>query len=506
MKDMNQMPAPLHDTARPADTDRTESPADLEVGAGTKRFARAAGKKQTDIGNGERLAVWGQDKLRYLHGVGWLLWDGKRWVRDEGGVLVEGLAKKAVRGIYGEASYLLEQAADATDESERAKYNGIAKTVQKHAKSSEQASRVTAMIRMARSEQEITLQCADELDAHPHLLNVQNGVLDLESLDLREHDPALLLTKITNAAYVPHAEAPFWTEFVEMILPDEDVRRYVQKAAGYSMLGSYSEYLFIPWGSGQNGKSAFLRATRDVLGDYAGEAAPELLAQKREWGPEGNAALADIRGSRLVTTIETEQGKKMAEVLVKKLTGEATIKAKFMRQDFFEYENQAAVWLATNHKPIVQGTDTAIWRRLRLIPFDVMIPESKRLEPTEVHRRLMAERDGILQWKIEGLRMYRDEKLTEPKAVRAATDAYRQEMDPMSEWLEDCCTFEPEAWETVSVLRESYEAHCKAMARTTIGGRKFNEVLEEHGCSRKAHHFPLSGKKAKAWNGIRVGL
>lgn len=489
---------------------RTAGPAGHEAGEGavvpTPKPGATASRKLTDIGNGERLAEWGRDRLRYLHGLGWLLWDGKRWVRDEGGVLVEWLAKRAVRGIYGEASYLLGQAAEATDESERAKYNRIAEAVQKHARSSEQASRVAAMIRMARSEEAVTLESPDELDTHPYLLNVQNGVLDLKALELRPHDPALLLTKVAKAGYDPQAEAPFWASSVEMALPDDDVRRYVQKAMGYSILGSYSEYLFIPWGAGANMKSTLLRAIRDVLGDYAAEATAELLVQKREWGAASDSALAGMRGSRLVTTIETEQGKKMAEVLVKQLTGEAKISAKFMRHDYFEYENQAAVWLATNHKPIVQGMDYAIWRRLRLIPFTVTIPESKRRAPEDVHQALMAERDGILRWLIDGLRMYWADGLVEPEPVRAATDAYREEMDPMSEWLVDCCVFGAGGWTAVGDLRRSYEGHCRDNGRTPVGAVKFNEALEKRGCSRKTHRFPLMDKPTKAWSGVRVDL
>lgn len=217
-------------------------------------------------------------------------------------------------------------------------------------------------------------------------------------------------------------------------MPDKEVREFVQMAAGYSLLGSYSEYLFIAHGSGANGKSTFLNAARDVLGDYADEAPPDLLVQRREWGAAGESALAGLRGSRLVTTVETEQGKPISEVLVKQLTGEAEIKAKFMRQDYFTYTNTSAVWMATNHQPVVQGADYAIWRRIHLIPFEVMIPEDERQEPEVLRDRLRGERDGILRWFIEGLRRYREcgSKLDPPRRDQASHQGVPAEDGPDS--------------------------------------------------------------------------
>jgi putative DNA primase/helicase len=183
-----------------------------------------------------------------------------------------------------------------------------------------------------------------------------------------------------------------------------------------------------------------------------------------------------------VTTTETEEGKRMAEVLVKQLTGEAEITAKFMRQDHFTFENQAAVWLSTNHKPVVQGGDYAIWRRIRLIPFDVTIPETERLEPGEVRRRLDAERDGILTWLVEGLRMYQQAGLHEaPEAVSAATGAYKDQMDPLREWLEDECVADESAFTAYANLRASYESHCATNGRQPLGARRFGEALAERG-------------------------
>lgn len=487
------------------DPSRNGNPADsTAVKLTVPKPANTARYRATDVGNGHRLAEWGKYCLRRCPNVGWFVWDGMRWLRDVEDIFVHQLAKATANGIRREIAYAQSLAADASDSGERMKWDGIAKAFEKHARVSESAARIAAMIKMASSEPELVIDggenAANALDAHPYLLNLRNGVLDLKSIELRPHDPALLLTKLANSSFLAAADAPFWNAFLRMILPDPDVRRYVQKAAGYSVLGTYSEYLFIPWGAGKNGKSTFLRALRDVLGDYAAEAPAELLVHRREWGPSQDSALAGLRGSRLVTTIETEEGKRMAEALTKQLTGEADIKAKFMRQDFFTYRNQAAVWLATNHKPIIQGRDFAIWRRLRLIPFEVTI--KKTLEPERVAQRLRQERDGILAWMIEGLRLYWKEGMEPPEVVREATEEYRKQMDPVGEWLDSCCELDPAAATPIEQVRTSYEFHCDQSGRQPLGGIRFNEVLEELGCRRDSKW--LDSRTRKVWTGLRV--
>ncbi len=457
---------------------------DVGTQADTYKF-----RKCTDMGNGERFADRCAAKMRWCHGQGWLWWDGKRWKRDTT-QRVHREAKEVVRVIYAEAS----KCAD----------DKMRESLAKWARSSESQAKRDAMVKAASSEPRLVMEGVHQLDAVPTALNVQNGTLSLRTLELVPHDPAQLLTKIARAAYDPEAKCEFWEATLAYFIPDKEQRRWVQMAAGYSMLGSYSEWLFIPYGSGANGKSTFLWALRDVLGDYACEAAPELLAERRERGAREDAALADLRGTRLVTTVETAQGKRMAEALMKQLTGESTIKAKFMRQDYFEFENQSAVWLATNHKPIVQGTDYAAWRRVRLIPFTVKIPEDQRLDPAEVKRALRDERDGILRWLMDGLRMYKKRGSLDPapKAVMEATEEYKREMDAFSLWLDDCCVLEPNAIATVRAMRESYEGWCDNEGRTWLGSRNFNEQLRERGLAQEG--LWVAGTKAKCWVGVKL--
>ncbi len=199
--------------------------------------------------------------------------------------------------------------------------------------------------------------------------------------------------------------------------------------------------------------------------------------------------------------------------MAKKLTGEPEITAKFMRQDYFTYPNQLAVWLATNYKPVVQGTDLAIWRRIRLVPFEVTIPPEERLEPGDVQARLREEADVILAWLVEGWRLYQQEGLLpEPTAVRAATDDYRAEMDPLSGWITETFVDDPEGLVPIEWVRESYADYCEQTGKRPLGERRFNELMEQRGYSRpkSAVQFdeptsngPIRLRK-KAWRGLRV--
>jgi putative DNA primase/helicase len=458
-----------------------------------------APRMMTDLGNAERLADHAKDKLLYVHGLGWLYWDGRRWASaDETGRHIR-VAKDTVRGIYGEARALHGVAGHAHDEEDRKSMSTEADQLSKHARSSESAVRINAMLKLGESEPRLRAVVAD-LDADPDALNVQNGILDLGTLELGPHDPAARLTRIAGAAYTANATAPGWESFLERILPDAELRNYVQRAAGYSLLGQYSEYLFLPLGYGANGKSTFLGVLREVLGDYAAEAAPELLVARQQ---ADNPALASLRGCRLVTTIESEQGKKLAEVLVKQLTGEAEITARFLYRDYFTFENQSAVWFATNHKPYVQGSDYAIWRRIRLISFDVTIPEDEREDPANLRRKLLAERDGILAWAVNGLRAVRDSNALEtPARVTAETEAYRQEMDPIGEWIEDCCELRHGAFTSAAELRQSYEHHCYSTGRAVLGATRFGDALKERGIM--PDRPSINGKQVRGRIGIAV--
>jgi putative DNA primase/helicase len=361
------------------------------------------------------------------------------------------------------------------------------------------------MVDLARTAPAVVVYVA-ALDAHPDELNCANGILNLRTLELRPHDPGALHTRVTSAGFDPKAEAPFWEATVESALPDVDVRRFVQKLLGSSLLGTYSEHLGVAHGSGSNLKSTMLGAVRDALGDYAIQASADLLVEQQAGSARSDSALASLRGRRLVIASETAEGVPLHDALVKGLTGEHRMRTKFMKQDYFEFDNQSAVWLSTNHKPRTQGSDEAIWRRLVLVPFTYVVPDADRMDPKVVQTKLRGEQDGILRWLVDGLRMFHDDhgKLEQPDAIRAATAAYRRESDPLADWLDDEVSFEDQnAVSTVAYVRSYYEFHCRTTGRThPIAAVRFNADLERRGA--RQDRLRINGKLTRVWVGLRL--
>jgi putative DNA primase/helicase len=482
---------------------RPAKPSDAEGESGE----RAAFRKRTDAGNAQRLADFTQGKLLWVYGQGWLAWDGKRWTRDQSGQATR-YAVETARRIYQEGAFIGEQAADSTDADEAKAWAEQSKKAMAWAVQSESGRSIAAMLKLGQSQKRLVLEDGVlGLDPDPYALNVANGILDLKTLKLRDHDPAEHHTKLAAAEFDPDARSEVWDGFLLRVLPSEEVRRWVQKWAGSTLRGVFSEELPVLWGSTKNGKSTFLRAVRGTLGDYAMEAAPELLIRKSNSRGAGDmAAMADLQGRRFVTTVETGQGKRVDEVFVKQLTGEHTMKAKFMRQDWFEFENQASIALGTNHKPEVQGADKAMWERLFLVPFTVFIPESERdtalgdkLEAPEVQ-------SAILAWLVEGLRLFDAEGLRPaPDEIQAATRSYQAEMDPIQGWLDSECDLEdPNATTPIKWVNESYAAWCEHTGVHQLSEADFKESLDGHGLVRADKAERRAGKPRKVYEGVRL--
>ena len=246
------------------------------------------------------------------------------------------------------------------------------------AKRAESSSGVKGALTLAATEPEIAIT-PDRLDAHPYLLNCRNGVVDLRTGELLEHDPALLLTKMAGAPYEPDAEGAVFAEFLERIQPGEDMRLFIRRLLGLSLEGKVTAHVLpIFYGDGANGKSTLTDAVMNALGDYADAADPDLLrARTFDAHPTG---VADLFGLRLALVHESDAGHRLAEGTVKRLTGGDRLKARRMREDFWSFDPSHTFVMLTNHKPGVSGTDEGIWRRLRLVPFEVVIPAAERDE------------------------------------------------------------------------------------------------------------------------------
>lgn len=293
------------------------------------------------------------------------------------------------------------------------------------------------MLMLARSEPSVVVD-EHQLDRHPWRLNCRNGTLDLKTGELSPHSRRDLITKCATAEYDPDAKAPCWEAFLERILPDRDVRQFLQRATGYALSGSITEQcLFLLLGGGSNGKTTYIEAIRSLLGkDYARTANFETLLMRRyEGGPRED--ITRLRGARFVSAIESDEGCRLSESVIKQLTGGDMIAARALYQSTIEFKPEFKLFLATNHQPEIRGTDNAIWRRIYLIPFGVRIPREER--DSELSAKLRREHGGILAWAVRGCSRWQRSGLRLPEAVQSATARYREEMDPVAQFLRDCC-------------------------------------------------------------------
>jgi len=433
----------------------------------------------TDTGNAQRLvARYGQD-IRYCFDWGtYMIWDGRRWLKDQTGEIVR-KAKQTNKSIYAEA-------ADSGDENQ-------SKALAKHALRSQSKARIDAMIDLARTEPGVPVQPAD-LDADVWAFNVLNGTLDLKTGQYRPHSREELATKLAPVSYQPDASCPNWLTFLRQIMGDNDALvEYLQRAVGYALTGSTREQvLFMMYGTGANGKSTFLDTIRSLLGDYAQQTNFSTFMTRQQDGPRND--VARLVGARFAAAAEAEAGRRLSEVIVKQLTGGDAITARFLHKEFFEFIPQFKLFLAANHKPVIRGTDNAIWRRIRLIPFTVTIPEGKR--DKDLPERLKAELPGILTWAVEGCLRWQKEGLGEPEAVKEATGEYRDEMDSLGDFFKECCVQLPTATTSTKELYEAYKAWCEGNSEEPLKKIVFARHLGERG------YEPVRTTTTRSWKGI----
>jgi putative DNA primase/helicase len=436
----------------------------------------------TDVGNAERLvARHGQD-LRYCHPWSrWLVFDGRRWADDTTG--------EAVRRMKETLRYLAASANELEDDVER-------RALIKFALLSERDARVRAALGQSQSQAGIPV-LPDELDADRWLLNVANGTVDLRTGELREHERGDLITKLVPARYLPGAECPLWQAALERwFAGDRELIEFVQRLVGYSLTGTTREQLLLVlYGPGENGKSTFVTTMLDLLGDYAQQTPTSTFLDRR--GDAIPNDLARLRGARLVAAAETGESRRLNEALAKQMTGGDRISARFMRGEFFEFTPAFTPWLATNHKPEIRGTDHAIWRRIRLVPFTVTIGAKER--DLELQEKLRDELEGILAWAIDGCLSWQQDGLDTPLAVEEATAEYRAEMDVVGRFLADCCYVGDSAEVSSSVLYARYGYWCQENGEQELSQNALARRLSDRGYQNRRS---TGGKRV--WSGLAL--
>jgi putative DNA primase/helicase len=413
------------------------------------------------------------DDLRYVAAWSrWMIWDGTRWRFDE------------TMEAYSMVRKVCRAAAADCNKAKLASALASAKTV-------------AAVASLARSDRRLAATTG-QWDTDLWLLNTPGGVVDLRTGKRRPARPTDYMTKITTAIPDGNAATTVWLAFLKRITGDNsEFIAFMQRIAGYALTGSTrEEALFFLYGIGANGKSTFLNAITGIIGDYHTVAPIETFtASMQEHHPTD---LAGLRGARLVTSVETEEGRRWAEAKIKALTGGDKISARFMRQDNFEYVPTFKLMIAGNHKPGLRSVDEAIRRRFHLLPFDVTIPLQER--DAHLGDRLRQEWPGILQWMIEGCVAWQKRGLEPPATVRAATSAYLEAEDAFAAWLDETGVRDPNAWESTKTLFASWKAWAEQTGENAGTMKRFVQNMDTRGITLERRNY------ARGLRGFRIGL
>lgn len=481
------------DQSRPAPARRGRPPATAEdnghqaptTGPGRPKEKQPHECMRTDLGNAERLVLRFGRNLRYCHPwKQWVIWDGRRWKTDD----------TAAASRFAIASVKL-----MWDEVKAIEDADTQKALAKWAVDSQAAGRLQAMLQLARSFESVSIT-PDLLDADPWVLNVNNGTLDLRTGQLRKQDRGDLITKLAPVDYDAEAPCPTWMKFLDsLMLGRPGLVEYLQRAIGYSLTGDVSlKKLFVCFGGGDNGKTTMLETVRFILGDYAGSIPIQSLLHTRQAaGRDASPDIAALRGRRFVTTSEADDGARLNESLIKHLTGMGEISCRDLYSGQFTFMPSHKLFLDTNHKPTVRGTDKGIWTRLRLIPFELQLKESQK--DTALLTKLEAEAAGILTWAVWGCLDWLREGFAEPEEVQAATKEYRADMDTLRHFLDECTDdTDPDYRAGARDLYRAYHAWSTGAGEYAISERKFSEAMAER---RIRKH---RGEAGNQYHGLRL--
>lgn len=450
-----------------------------------------------DIGNAGRLIKRFGDDLIHIPGKGWFVWDGTRWNGDAGADMALKRAQMTAQAMRSEVIALRDK--KGGDASDRIAY------LSAHVQQSGNVGRLKNMLIAAEPDLRREL---DEIDSDPLLLYAPNAALrfseraaaperapgeddlpkDFERAAHRvvARERTHYVTKAVRAIYEAEARCPRWERFIAQIFPDESVRAFVQRAAGYSITGDMSEEsFFMCWGRGRNGKGTFLRLLAHVLGTYAAVIPIELLLKQgnNKTGNEAAPQFAVLPGTRYVITSEPGYGVQFDEGVLKTLTGRDTIRIRDMYDKPFDTKPQFKLWIACNDKPSVRSSSDAFWRRVKLIPFVVNIAEEHTDKRLEIE--LQKEAAGILNWLLAGRSAWSEHGLAPPEAVVSANESYRDEMDPLHRFLAECTVLKPGGTLPRKTLSASYEEWCAENGEEPMKARSLGLQLSNKGYRRK---------------------
>jgi putative DNA primase/helicase len=414
----------------------------------------------------------------------WVIWDGKHWVRDLTGGEIMRRAMQIPKILEAEASAIQD--------------SGLHKKAMMAAIMSGNEERLTKMVKLARSFPEVD-KSEMVFDQNPWLIGVQNGVIDLKTQGFRDARLEDYVLRKMNVEYDPDATCQAWTDALETSLPNPDVRGFVHRAVGYSITGKVSEQVwFMMYGHGQNGKSTFVETISDILGDYGHKAPVKLfLRDKNGKIPEGS--IAQLNGKRFVVGAEIPEDAHLAEGMIKDLASDDKLSGRLLYENDQTFDPTHHLWLSGNVKPIIKSTDLGTWRRIKMIPFDVTIQN----RDLEIKKKLRAVAPGILNWILEGCRLWQAQGLQAPPEVDVATEDYREEEDLVGQFIEEACIMKG------TIPKGDLYAAFKAWAklngeneRYIIGIKTFGKRMSRPGIHEA--HDPDRTKRTRMWRGVSL--
>lgn len=458
----------IHDTVEIYTPKREPLKYDLAFLETKKQKKEHPPRSWDDTGNASRFMDHFGDLVRYSFiDKKWYFYNGSFWEVDFRGnvrnlidLMVEDMAKEPI-AAFGELTQE-EAEKEFRKHIKRSRSNSGKKAIQDELK-----HRVPVM--------------PEEFDRERMMLNTKNGYLDLTSGVLHEHDMSKMFSRETNAEFTDNTDAPEWHQFLTEIFDgDKELMNYIQKAVGYSLTSSTKEQvMFILHGGGRNGKSLFLETISDLLGTYANTMQATSIMVKQNTGI--NSDIARLKGARLVTSSEPNEGFRFDEGLIKQLTGGDKVTARKLYGEEFEFNPEFKLWLATNHKPIIRGTDDGIWRRMIVIPFNVQIPEHK--VDKDLKYKLQREASGILNWAVDGCLKWQREGLETPGSIKESVKVYRSEMDVIEAFVEDCLVKDPDrtipASQVYKIYKQWANDNTQYLMSSTKFGREFGNKYEK---------------------------
>jgi len=457
----------------------------MELLRGGTRVERTGDYRLTDMGNAERFVSAWRGKVLWSGGLGWLWWDGKRWVPDQL-ERVAAMAKITARSI----------GAEAQDEADEARRQALIKWWAM----SENAARVAAMVELAKPDLAVS---ADAFDADPYLLNCSNGTLDLRNATLHPHNPRDLITKLCPVAYTPDATHPVWDRFLaDATGGDEAFSTFLQRLAGYALTGDTSEEIFaLVLGTAGTGKSTFVEALLSTWGDYGRKCAFDTFLARRDVGTP-RPDLVALRGSRLVAAVETAPTRSLDSPAIKELVGGDRVTARSLYREEITFMPQCKLLLAANDAPKMSDLDAGLWRRLRMVPFKHVVADP---DPTvkDTLRKVAVAGPAILAWAVRGCLDWQRNRLGACDEVKRATTQLRLEFDPLAEFFSECCVFGHAYEVPAKALRDAYEAWTHENGTPVggvVGNQEWGRRLADKGCKRVQRR--VSGENMRFWVGV----